>query len=77
MLHAVSRDGKRISALTLTIRDPTPLYFLMTPVTVLVTAPWLTVAPGLAIMLTVVSLNVLGDALRDAFDPHARLRIKG
>src|SRR4029077_4661449 len=23
-------------------RDPTPLYFLMTPVTVLVTAPWLT-----------------------------------
>ncbi len=32
-----------ISALTLTIRDPTPLYFLMTPVTVLVTAPWLTV----------------------------------
>jgi hypothetical protein len=31
-----------ISALTLTIRGPTPLYFLMTPVTVLVTAPWLT-----------------------------------
>jgi hypothetical protein len=31
-----------ISALTLAIRDPTPLYFLMTPVTVLVTAPWLT-----------------------------------
>ena len=41
------------------------------------TAPWLTVAPGLAIMLTVVSLNVLGDALRDALDPHARLRIRG
>jgi peptide/nickel transport system permease protein len=43
----------------------------------IVTAPWLTVAPGLAIMLTVVSLNVLGDALRDALDPHARLRIRG
>jgi ABC-type dipeptide/oligopeptide/nickel transport system permease subunit len=28
-------------------------------------------------MLTVVSLNVLGDALRDALDPHARLRIRG
>jgi ABC-type dipeptide/oligopeptide/nickel transport system permease subunit len=26
-------------------------------------------------MLTVVSLNVLGDALRDALDPHARIRI--
>ena len=43
----------------------------------IVTAPWLTIAPGLAIMLTVVSLNVLGDALRDALDPHARLRIRG
>lgn len=42
----------------------------------IVTAPALTVAPGIAIMLTVVSLNVLGDALRDALDPHARLRIR-
>jgi len=41
-----------------------------------VTAPALTVAPGVAIMLTVVSLNVLGDALRDALDPHARIRIR-
>src|SRR5205823_10545073 len=31
-----------ISALTVTIRDATPLYFLMAPVTVRVTAPWLT-----------------------------------
>ncbi|HUZ83437.1 MAG TPA: ABC transporter permease [Gaiellales bacterium] len=42
----------------------------------IVTAPALTIAPGIAIMLTVVSLNVLGDALRDALDPHSRLRIK-
>ncbi len=42
----------------------------------IVTAPQLTVAPGIAIMLTVVSLNVLGDALRDALDPHARIRIR-
>src|SRR5262249_45648417 len=42
-----------------------------------VAAPALTVAPGIAILLTVVALNVLGDALRDALDPHARLRIKG
>jgi peptide/nickel transport system permease protein len=43
----------------------------------IVTAPALTVAPGVAIMLTVVSLNVLGDALRDALDPHAEVRIRG
>jgi peptide/nickel transport system permease protein len=42
----------------------------------IVTAPALTVAPGVAILLTVVALNVLGDALRDALDPHAQLRVK-
>jgi peptide/nickel transport system permease protein len=40
----------------------------------IVTAPWLTIAPGIAIMLTVVSLNMLGDALRDALDPHGTTR---
>ena len=40
----------------------------------IVTAPALTVAPGIAIMLTVVSLNVLGDALRDALDVRLRRR---
>jgi peptide/nickel transport system permease protein len=36
----------------------------------IVTAPWQTIAPGIAIMLTAISLNVLGDGLRDALDPH-------
>ncbi len=40
----------------------------------IVTAPWQTIVPGLAIMATAVSLNVLGDGLRDALDPHSRLR---
>lgn len=31
---------------------------------------WLTFFPGLGIMLTVVSLNLLGDGLRDVFDPR-------
>lgn len=33
-------------------------------------APWLTVAPGLAIMFVVLAFNLCGDALRDAFDPR-------
>jgi peptide/nickel transport system permease protein len=37
-------------------------------------APWITAAPGLAIMLTVLSINLLGDGLRDALDPHLRIR---
>jgi peptide/nickel transport system permease protein len=35
-------------------------------------APWVTVYPGLAIALTVLGLNLLGDALRDALDPRLR-----
>ncbi|MDI6773369.1 MAG: ABC transporter permease [bacterium] len=33
-------------------------------------APWITVFPGLAIMLLVIGLNLFGDGLRDAFDPR-------
>ena len=35
-------------------------------------APWITAAPGLAIMLTALSVNLLGDGLRDALDPRMR-----
>jgi ABC-type dipeptide/oligopeptide/nickel transport system permease subunit len=38
-------------------------------------APWLALAPGIAIALTVFSVNILGDGLRDVLDP--RLRGKG
>jgi len=42
----------------------------------LVTAPWLTIIPGIAIVLTVLSLNIFGDGLRDALDPRAKVRIE-
>lgn len=35
-------------------------------------APWLTIFPGIVIMLVVMSLNLLGDGLRDLIDPHLR-----
>jgi peptide/nickel transport system permease protein len=38
----------------------------------LVNAPWMAVWPGLAIFVTVLSFNLLGDGLRDALDPRAR-----
>ncbi|MFD1568836.1 ABC transporter permease, partial [Halolamina litorea] len=31
---------------------------------------WFSIWPGLAILLTVVGFNLLGDGLRDAFDPR-------
>jgi peptide/nickel transport system permease protein len=42
----------------------------------IVTAPHLSLLPGLAITLTVLSLNVFGDGLRDALDPRAKVRLR-
>ncbi len=38
------------------------------------TRPMVAIAPGIAIVLTVLTLNLLGDAVRDALDPKAKLR---
>ncbi len=35
-------------------------------------APWITTFPGLAIAITVLGFNLLGDALREALDPQQR-----
>jgi peptide/nickel transport system permease protein len=43
---------------------------------VIFTAPHLTVVPGMMIVLTVLSLNVFGDGLRDAMDPRAKIRLE-
>jgi peptide/nickel transport system permease protein len=42
----------------------------------LYTRPAVAIAPGLAIMLTVVALNFLGDGVREAFDPRAKIRVQ-
>ncbi|MBZ9754342.1 ABC transporter permease [Mesorhizobium sp. ESP6-5] len=36
------------------------------------TAPWLLIFPGLAIMISILGFNLLGDALRDILDPRMR-----
>jgi peptide/nickel transport system permease protein len=42
----------------------------------LYTRPWVAIVPGIMIVLTVLSLNVLGDGVRDALDPRAKVRVK-
>ena len=37
-------------------------------------APWTMIAPGVMVVLVVVSLNLLGDGLRDTLDPRNRGR---
>jgi len=33
---------------------------------------WITTSPGLAIMVTVLAINILGDGMRDALDPRLK-----
>jgi peptide/nickel transport system permease protein len=39
-------------------------------------APHLTIAPGVMLVLTVLSLNVFGEGVRDALDPRAKVRLE-
>jgi peptide/nickel transport system permease protein len=40
------------------------------------TDPWLAILPGIMITITVISLNVFGDGLRDALDPRAKVKME-
>ncbi|HEX7513827.1 MAG TPA: ABC transporter permease, partial [Candidatus Methylomirabilis sp.] len=53
-------------------QPPTPSWggMLSTAREQLFTAPWISIFPGLAIFITVLGLNLLGDGLRDILDPH-------
>jgi peptide/nickel transport system permease protein len=42
----------------------------------IVSAPLLTIAPGIMLVLTVLSLNIFGEGVRDALDPRARVRLE-
>ena len=44
--------------------------------TLIYTRPLVAIAPGIAIVITVLALNVLGDGVRDALDPRAKLRVR-
>jgi peptide/nickel transport system permease protein len=65
-----------LSFLGLGAQPPTPSWggMLSTAREQLFTAPWISVFPGLAIFVTVLGLNLLGDGLRDVLDPHTLSR---
>ncbi len=42
----------------------------------IVTAPHLTIVPGVMLVLSVLSLNIFGEGVRDALDPRAKVRIE-
>jgi peptide/nickel transport system permease protein len=60
------------------VRPPTPSWGTMIDEGVdrIATAPHLTIVPGVMLVLTVLSLNVFGDGVRDALDPRAKVRLE-
>lgn len=64
-----------LSYVGLGAQPPTPSWgrMLAEAQTMIYVAPWFAIFPGLAVALTVLGLNLMGDGLRDALDP----RLKG
>ena len=67
-----------LSFLNAGVRPPEPSWgtLINDGVDRIITAPHLAIAPGIMLVLTVLSINVFGEGLRDALDPRANLRIE-
>jgi peptide/nickel transport system permease protein len=63
-----------LSFLGLGVQPPTPSWggMLSAAREQLFTAPWISIFPGIAIFITVLGLNLLGDGLRDILDPYTQ-----
>ncbi|KXS47568.1 peptide/nickel transport system permease protein [Halanaerobium congolense] len=71
-------DEAALSFLGVGIMPPAPsLGAMVTDArTYMVVAPWMILAPGMMIILSVLSLNLLGDGMRDLLDPHLKNTLK-
>jgi peptide/nickel transport system permease protein len=73
--HAILLEAA-LSFLGLGVRPPQPSWGNMLneaqSLTILESMPWLWLPPGLAIAITVLAINFIGDGLRDALDPRQR-----
>jgi peptide/nickel transport system permease protein len=65
-------EESTLSFLGFGIMPPTPSWgnLLSSAQAHLSTRPWLAIFPGLMIFLTIISINFIGDGLRDALDPY-------
>jgi peptide/nickel transport system permease protein len=68
-----------LSFLSIGVQEPNASWgtIILNGQDVLYTRPAVALAPGIAIAITVLALNVLGDGIRDALDPRAKLRRRG
>jgi peptide/nickel transport system permease protein len=72
-------EGSGLSFLGFGIQPPTPSWgnLLSNAQDHMTRHPWMAIFPGLMIFLTIISINYIGDGLRDSFDPHKVLKHAG
>jgi peptide/nickel transport system permease protein len=70
-------DEAALSFLGLGAQPPTPSWgkMLSDARNYITLAPWMAIFPGLAIVIAVLAINLLGDGLRDFLDPRTRKRM--
>lgn len=63
-----------LSFIGLGVSPPTPTWgnMIRDGVPLLLNTPWLSIFPGLAILITVLAFNLIGDSVRDVLDPRTR-----
>ena len=68
-----------LSFLGFGIQQPTPSWgnLIWSAQDHFINYPWLAIFPGLMIFITIISVNYIGDGLRDAFDPYKVLETVG
>jgi peptide/nickel transport system permease protein len=68
------RTEASLSFIGLGVSPPIPTWgnMIRDGVPVLLNAPWLSVAPGLAILVCVLAFNLVGDGMRDVLDPRSQ-----
>jgi dipeptide transport system permease protein len=67
-------DAAALGFLGMGVQPPTPEWgaMLANAREFILSAPWVVTYPGLAILLTVLAINLMGDGLRDALDPKMK-----
>ena len=77
LVAAAILNEAALSFLGAGVQPPAPSWgtMLADGVVLLSTAPHLTIVPGLMLVLTVLSINVFGDGVRDALDPRSKIKV--
>ena len=75
--HSLTRfldDAAALGFLGMGVQPPDPEWgaMLANAREFILAAPWVVTFPGLAILLTVLAINLMGDGLRDALDPKMK-----